>query len=67
MLSFLKKMAKSKTIIVNVLTVMVGTLGYVAGHEVIVEYPQAVSALVAATGVLNVVLRLVTSVPISDK
>lgn len=67
MLSFLAKMAKSKTVIVNTLTVVVGALGYVAGHEVIAQHPELVAGLVSAVGVLNVVLRLVTSVPISEK
>ena len=67
MLDFLKKMAKSKTIIVNSLTVVVGTLGYLAGNEVIAQHPEVVSALVAAVGALNVFLRLVTSIPISQK
>lgn len=67
MLSFLSKMMKSKTIIVNGLTVVVGVVGYLAGHEVIAQNPEIVSALLAASGVLGVVLRLVTSVPVSAK
>lgn len=67
MFEFLTKMAKSKTIIVNTLTVIVGTLGFWAGNDVIAQHPEAVSALVAAVGALNVVLRLVTAIPVSDK
>lgn len=67
MLEFLSKMAKSKTIIVNSLTVVVGTLGYWSGHEVIAQYPEAVAIMVSALGALNVVLRLVTSIPVSQK
>jgi hypothetical protein len=64
---FLGKMAKSKTIIVNGLTVVIGTLGFWAGNDVIAQYPEAVSVMVAAIGTLNVVLRLVTSIPVSAK
>jgi len=67
MIDLLKKMAKSKTIIVNTLTVIVGTLGCVAGHDVIAQNPELVAGLVSAIGVLNVVLRLVTSIPVSQK
>lgn len=67
MMSFLSKMLKSKTIIVNVLTVVVGTMGYWAGNEVIAQNPGAVAILIAATGAVNVLLRLVTSIPVSDK
>lgn len=61
------KLLKSKTIIVNSLTVIVGTLGYWAGNEVIAQHPEAVAALVAATGALNVILRLVTTLPVWEK
>ena len=67
MLSFLGKMLKSKTIIVNSRTVAVGVMGYLAGNEVIAANPEIVSVLVAATGAVNVLLRLVTSIPISAK
>ncbi len=67
MVEFLGKMAKSKTIIVNALTVVVGTLGYWAGHDVIAQYPEAIAVMVSVIGVLNVALRLVTSIPVSQK
>jgi len=67
MFEFLAKMAKSKTIIVNTLTVVVGTLGYLAGHGVIAQYPDIVAGMVAAMGALNIVLRLATSIPVSQK
>lgn len=66
-MSFLSKLLKSKTVIVNVLTVAVGVLGYLAGHDVIAQNPEFVAALVSAVGVVNVLLRIVTVVPISAK
>jgi NAD/NADP transhydrogenase beta subunit len=58
---------KSKTVIVNTLTVAVGVLGYLAGHDVIAQNPEVVAALVSVVGVVNVLLRLVTIVPVSAK
>jgi hypothetical protein len=67
MLDYLKKLMKSKTIIVNSLTVAVGVIGYLAGHDVIAQNPEWVAGLVAVSGVVNVVLRLVTAVPVWEK
>lgn len=50
----------SKTFWVNMLTISVGIVGYVAGHDVIAEYPAIMAAMVAVQGVVNVVLRFVT-------
>jgi nitrate reductase gamma subunit len=66
-MEFLSKLLKSKTVIVNTLTVAVGVLGYLAGHDVIAAHPEWAAALVSAIGVVNVILRLVTVVPISAK
>lgn len=67
MIKFIGQLAKSKTIIVNVLMVAAGVIGYLAGDQVIAQHPEVVAALVSAAGVVNVVLRLVTSVPVSSK
>lgn len=67
MLDFITKMLKSKTIIVNGLTVVVGVMGYLAGNEVIAAHPEWVAGLATAMGVVNVVLRLFTSIPVSEK
>lgn len=66
-MNYITKLLKSKTVIVNALTVGVGVLGYLAGNEVIAAHPEWVAALVSAVGVINVVLRIVTVVPISAK
>lgn len=50
----------SKTVWVNLITTAVGVLGYVAGSSFISGNPALVAALVSATGVLNVILRLMT-------
>lgn len=51
----------------NMLTVAVGVCGYLAGNEVIMDYPHAVAALVIAQGVLNIALRFVTSTPVGKQ
>lgn len=66
-MSFLKQLLKSKTIVVNVLMVAAGTLGYWSGHEVIAQNPDMVAALVAAAGVVNVALRFLTTIPVWEK
>ena len=55
---------KSKTVWVNVLTVVAGTFAYVAGNELVADNASFVAILVTLQGGVNVVLRLVTSVPI---
>jgi hypothetical protein len=67
MIDILKKLMKSKTIIVNSLLVATGTIGYLAGHEVIAANPAWAAALVGAAGVLNVALRVVTTIPVWEK
>lgn len=66
-MKLLKQILKSKTIVVNVLTVVAGTLGYWAGHDVIAQNPDVVAALVAIAGVVNVALRFVTTIPVWEK
>jgi len=66
-MNFLAKLIKSKTVIVNTVTIAVGVLGYLAGHDVIAQNPELTAALLSAVGVLNVLLRIVTVVPISAK
>jgi hypothetical protein len=66
-MKFLTQLFKSKTIIANVVMVAAGIVGYLAGHDVIAQNPELVAALVTVSGVLNVVLRLLTSTPVSAK
>lgn len=54
----------SRTLWVNMLVLAAGVAGFIAGHDVIVDYPAVVSVFVAVQGAANIVLRLVTSKPI---
>ena len=57
----MKKWWQSKTMIVNLLTLCVGVLAVFTGSEWIMENPQVAAGLVAASGTLNMLLRLFTS------
>jgi hypothetical protein len=57
----------SKTVWVNVATLVAGVLGYVAGHDLIVNNASLVAMLVAVQGGVNVILRVLTWIPISSK
>ncbi len=50
----------SKTFWVNMLTLCVGIVGYVAGSEVIADYPAILAVMIAVQGAVNVALRFVT-------
>lgn len=54
----------SKTVWANMAVIAVGVLGYLQGHELIVDNPSVVAILGIAIGVGNVILRFVTSEPI---
>ena len=59
-----KSVLTSRTVWLNLLILAAGVVGFVAGHEVIAEYPQVVAILAAVEGGLNIILRLVTTQPI---
>jgi hypothetical protein len=50
----------SKTVWINLITTVVGVLGFIAGSDWIAQNPAMVAGLTSAVGVLNVILRLVT-------
>jgi hypothetical protein len=60
-----KSWLKSKTIIVNSLTLAASLLAVVGGSEVIADYPRAAAAIVAALAAINVALRFVTYLPVA--
>lgn len=59
-----KPLYKSKTFWVNAATLAAGTLGYLAGHEVLQGQEELLVSLIALQGVVNIVLRLLTGEPI---
>ena len=56
-----KQPLTSKTIWLNALIIASGIATYLQGHELIVEYPAAVSILAVVAGGIGVVLRFLTS------
>ena len=60
-----KSWTKSKTIILNGLTLAASLLTVVAGSELIADYPRAAAAIVAALAAINVALRFVTHLPVA--
>lgn len=67
MADFIKQILKSKTLIVNILTVVVGTLTYVINHEVIAQNPDIVYWLGVVLAGANVILRFFTTLPVNQK
>ena len=60
----MKKWWKSKTVWVNVVAVLAGVMGYIAGQELIQDNTQLIAGLVAMQGGLNVILRFISGTPI---
>jgi hypothetical protein len=60
-----KSWTKSKTIILNGLTLAASLLTVVAGSELIADYPRAAAGIVAALAAINVALRFVTHLPVA--
>ena len=56
-----KSVVASKTIWVNLLTLLAGSLVYVADQSVITDNPLAVGGIAVATAVVNLVLRFFTT------
>ena len=59
-----KKAWYSKTNIFGALQLAAGTLALFAGSDLIQQFPRAVAAIAAASGVVTIALRFVTSVPV---
>ena len=58
---------QSKTIWVNAITAATATLTVLGGQQIVQEYPKASAAIVAALGVLNIALRVITVLPIGGE
>lgn len=56
-----KSAVASKTVWANAAVIAVGVLGYLQGHDLIMENPTVVAAIGIAIGVGNVILRFLTS------
>ena len=65
--AFLGQASKSKTIIVNTVTVVAGVVAYLQNDAIVAQHPEVVAILVTAAGVLNIALRVVTWQPLSAK
>ena len=55
-----KSWTKSKTIVLNGLTLAASLLTVVAGSELVADYPRAAAGIVAALAAVNIALRFVT-------
>lgn len=61
-----KTARNSKTIAVNVLTLIVAAAAAIGGTDVIAQYPQAAAAITAGVAVVNIVIRFLTTKPIES-
>lgn len=55
----------SKTVILGALQLLTGVLSLVAGSELIADHPAWVSGLLAANGFVTIIIRQLTTLPIS--
>lgn len=53
---------KNKTNIANLLAVLTGVAGYLAGNEVVAAHPEVATALVSIVAALNIVSRLFSTI-----
>lgn len=61
------KALKSKTLIVNYVSLAAATLALWLDSPVITDNPTLVATFTAALAAVNIVLRAVTSLPLSEK
>lgn len=61
------KALKSRTLIAAWLLFLVGLGQYITGAEVIQQYPQVTAAVASIVGMLQMVLRYVTTSSLSEK
>jgi hypothetical protein len=58
---------KSKTIWINAITAATATLTVLSGQQIVADHPAIAAGLVAALGGLNVILRIITVLPIGGE
>lgn len=61
------KVFKSKTLIVNWLTLVASTLVLWTNSDLVAQYPDIAAGMVSVLAGVNLVLRWGTSLPLSDK
>lgn len=54
----LASLMKNKVAVVHILTVAAGVLAYLAGSDVVAQYPELSTLAVSALGVVNFVLHI---------
>lgn len=67
MIDFIRQLLKSKTMIVNILTVVAGVLVYLTNHEIVAQNTDIIYWLGVALAGVNVVLRFFTVMPVMQK
>lgn len=67
MLNMLSKLWNNKTTVLNVLAVVGGAIGFLAGHDVIMQHPEVAAAMVSVLGGVNVAIRFLGGKPIEVK
>ena len=60
----MKSWIKSKTVIINALSLAAGLLTVAGGSELVAQYPKAAAGVATALAAVNIALRFITSVPI---
>lgn len=61
----MKSPLKSRTVWVNLLTIVAGVAAYIAGAEAMADYQVLIPVFIAIQGGVNLVLRFLTSEPIA--
>lgn len=67
MIAVVTQLLKSRTVLVGVVSVLLGVSQFVEGHEFVKQYPEALAWFATISGVLGVLLRIATSLPVWSK
>jgi hypothetical protein len=62
-----KQLLKSRTVLVGLVSLLLGVSQFVEGHEFVKLYPEALAWFATISGLLGVALRVVTSLPVWEK